>query len=157
MNMGDSMKIINLKHNKNYLREYIELCSKEWGTTCDEIQFKIKVDKRLEEILSAKSNKLISALGLIDKNCLIGFISLLRTDGNERIDLTPWYGTMYVKEEFRNNGYSKILNDAILEEAKRLGYNKVYLKTTLINYYEKFDAKYLEKLNHEENLYYIEL
>jgi len=151
------MKIINLKNTEKYLREYIELCSKEWGTTCDEVQLKIKVDKRLEEILAGKNDKLISALGLIDMNCLMGFVSLLRIDGNERTDLTPWYGTMYVKEEFRNNGYSKILNDAILEEAKRLGYNKVYLKTTLLNYYEKYGAKYLEKLNSEEKLYYIEL
>ena len=64
---------------------------------------------------------------------------------------------MYVKQEFRGNGYSKILNSAILEEAKRLGYNKVYLKTSLINYYEKFGAKYIEKLNNGEKLYYIEL
>ena len=96
-------------------------------------------------------------LGLIDKDYLIGFISLLKTDGNDRTDLTPWYGTMYVKKQFRNKGYSKILNNAILREAKILGYNKVYLKTTLVNYYEKFGAKYLNKLNNEEKLYYIEL
>lgn len=87
----------------------------------------------------------------------MGFISLLKTDGNERTDLTPWYGTMYVKEEFRSNGYSKILNNAILEAAKKLNYNKIYLKTNLTNYYEKFGAKYLGKLNNDENLYYIEI
>lgn len=151
------MDIIDLKNNKDYLREYIELCSKEWGTPCDEIKFKTKVDKKLEEILSDKNDKLISALGLIDKNFLIGFISLLRTDGNERIDLTPWYATMYVKEEYRGNGYSRILNKAILIKAKELGYKKVYLKTTLLNYYEKFGAKNFGKLNNGENLYYIEL
>lgn len=48
------------------------------------------------------------------------------------------------KKEFRGKGYSEILNDAILKEAKELGYNKVYLKSDLINYYEKFGAKYLE-------------
>jgi len=30
------MEIINLKNNVEYLREYIELCSKEWGTQCNE-------------------------------------------------------------------------------------------------------------------------
>ena len=64
---------------------------------------------------------------------------------------------MYVKKEYRNKGYSKILNDAILKEAKNLGYKKVYLKSDLINYYEKFGAKYIEKLNNGENLYYIDL
>lgn len=45
---------------------------------------------------------------------------------------------MYVKEEYRGRGYSKKLNDAILEKARILGYTKVYLKTELENYYEKF-------------------
>ena len=64
---------------------------------------------------------------------------------------------MYVKEEYRSKSYSKILNNAILKEALNLGYNKVYLKTDLVNYYEKFGAKYIEKLNNKESLYYIEL
>ena len=48
------------------------------------------------------------------------------------------------KEEFRGNGYSKILNNAILEEAKKRGFKKLYLKTDLINYYEKFGAVFLD-------------
>ncbi len=64
---------------------------------------------------------------------------------------------MYVKEEYRGMGYSRLLNNAILDEAKKLGYNRVYLKTDLVNYYEKFKAKYLEKLSNGEKLYYFEL
>ncbi len=64
---------------------------------------------------------------------------------------------MYVKEEFRGKGYSKILNNAILEEAKKRGVKKLYLKTNLINYYEKFGAKFLEILNNKEKLYYFDL
>lgn len=152
-----NMEIINLKNNENYLKEYVELCYKEWGTNCNETQRKIKVDRKVKEILLDKNDKLIFALGLINECNLLGFISLLKIDGEERTDLTPWYGTMYVKNEYRNHGYSKILNDAILKESKRLGYNKLYLKTKLINYYEKFGAKYLDKLNEKENIYYIEL
>ena len=63
---------------------------------------------------------------------------------------------MYVKKEYRNKGYSKILNNAIIEEAKRLGYKKLYLKTNLINYYEKFGAKFIGNLT-KEKLYYIDL
>ena len=64
---------------------------------------------------------------------------------------------MYVKEEYRNRGYSKLLNDAILKEAVKLGYKRVYLKTELDNYYEKFGAIYVGKLNESEKLYYFEL
>ena len=64
---------------------------------------------------------------------------------------------MYVKEEFRGNGYSKLLNNAILEEAKSRGFTKIYLKTDLINYYEKFGAIYIETLKTGEKLYCLNL
>ena len=64
---------------------------------------------------------------------------------------------MYVKEEFRGQGYSKILNNAILEEAKKRGFKRLYLKTSLINYYEKFGATFLKNLNNGEKLYYFDL
>ena len=62
---------------------------------------------------------------------------------------------MYVKKEYRGNGYSRLLNDALIEECIKIGYNRVYLKSDLINYYEKFGAKYMDKLNNGETLYYI--
>jgi len=52
---------------------------------------------------------------------------------------------MYVKQEYRGNGYSKILNDEILTEARKRNYKEIYLKTKLINYYEKFGAKFIKK------------
>lgn len=61
------------------------------------------------------------------------------------------------KKEYRGNGYSKILNDAILQEAKSRGFKRIYLKTTLENYYEKFGAKYLETLANNEKIYYFEI
>ena len=73
------------------------------------------------------------------------------------IDLSPWYATMYVKKEFRDRGYSKLLNDAILEEARNRGFKKIYLKTELNNYYERFGANFLEHLNDSEKIYYFDL
>ena len=64
---------------------------------------------------------------------------------------------MFVKKEYRGKGYSKILNDAILKEAKARGFKKLYLKTTLNNYYEKFGAKYLETLTNNEKIYYFDI
>ena len=82
---------------------------------------------------------------------------MFKYDGDERCDLSPWYATMYVKKEYRGNEYSKVLNDAILRKEKKLGYKKVYLKSDLVNYYEKFGAIYIDRLKNGENLYYIEL
>ena len=88
---------------------------------------------------------------------MIGFISIFEHDCEERQDLSPWYATMFVKKEYRGKGYSKILNDAIIKEAKSRGFKRIYLKTTLDNYYEKFGAKYLETLTNDEKIYYFDI
>lgn len=149
------MEIVNVKENSEYLSEYIELCSYEWGRKKTELEMQKYVEEKKKSILNGE--KVISILGLVDNNDLIGFISLFKHDGEDRSDLTPWYATMYVKKEYRNKGYSKLLNNAILKETIKLGYKKVYLKTELDNYYEKFGAKYAGNLNELEKLYYFEL
>ena len=59
---------------------------------------------------------------------------------------------MYVKKEHRKKGYSKLLNDAILDVARNRGFKEVYLKTELINYYEKFGAIPVKILSTGEQL-----
>lgn len=147
------MKVISIKNNDIYLKEYIELCNKEWGKP------RTDLNKYIEDKLTSikQGNEVIEVLGLINNNEMIGFISLFSEDNNERNDLSPWYATMYIKEKYRGKNYSKILNDSLIKRAKELGYKKIYLKSNLINYYEKFNAKYMETLNNGEKLFYIDL
>lgn len=149
------MQIVNLLEDKKFLEEYVRLCLNEWGKKEENIEDKIS--KKIESIMTNNYEKIITAIGLINDNKLLGFISLFKYDGDEKQELTPWYATMYVKKEYRGKGYSKILHDSILKKAKSLGYKKIYLKTDLINYYEKMNAKYIETLNNGERLYYIDL
>ena len=152
------LKIYNIKDKIEYIKEIAILTQEEWGEkglSTDE--FDNKVNKKIEKIKSNLDNKLYCKLILLDDDKLVGFISMFPYDGEERKELTPWYATMYVKKEYRKNGYSKILNDAILKEAKNRGFSKIYLKSELKNYYEKFGAKYIDTLNNGEKLYYIEL
>ena len=149
------MEIVNLKNNSNYLKEYIKLCSLEWGSKKSKQEMEKYIADKEQRILI--EDKVISVLGLIKDNYLLGFISLFRYENENNKELTPWYATMYVKKEYRGKGYSKILNNEILKEAKKLGYKKIYLKTDLINYYEKFGAKYIRNIENGEKLYYIDL
>ena len=110
-----------------------------------------------EKICEAFNNGSFCKLILVEKNNLIGFIPIFSKDSEEEKKLTPWYATMYVKEKYRNNGYSKILNDAILKEAKNRKFKVLYLKTDLENYYEKFRAIFIKKLKSGESLYKFEL
>ena len=149
------MDVINIINNDRFSNEYIELCALEWGSVKSIDLTQNFIESNIKKI--HEGDKVISILGLIDNDTMIGFISLFKYDGDERRDLSPWYATMYVKKEYRGKGYSRVLNDAILKEASKLGYTKVYLKTDLVNYYEKFGAKYLEDLNNGERLYYFDI
>lgn len=150
------MKIYSIYDRLEFLKEVCELTAKEWSSYSNELEFKEKVDKKIKKILDNKDNPRYAKLILLDDNNLVGFISLFETDGDERTDLTPWYATMYVKREYRSKGYSKILDEAIKKEARNRGFKRLYLKSDLVNYYEKFGAKYIEDLK-EEKLYYIDL
>lgn len=152
------LKIYNIKEKLEYLNEVATLTQLEWGSKINtKEEFEFKINKKIDKIKNNLDNPYYAKLILLDDDNLLGFISLFETDGEDRIDLKPWYATMYVKEEYRGNGYSKILNDAILKEAKNRNFNKVYLKSNLNNYYEKFGAIYMEDLNNGEKLYYIDL
>lgn len=151
------MKTYNIKDKQEYIKEVSILTEREWGKYNSLEEFNEKVSKKIQKIRSNLDNKFYCKLILLDNDNLVGFISIFPTDGDEREDLTPWYATMYVKEEYRGNGYSKLLNDAILKEARSRGFKKIYLKSDLNNYYEKFGAKYMEDLHNGEKLYYIDL
>lgn len=141
---------VNLKNNLDYLKEYVMLCALEWGKPKNDNEIQEKIN------LILSGDKVISVLGIVENEILVGFISLFKYDGDERRELFPWYATMYVKEEYRGKGYSKVLNEMIINEAIKLGYKRIYLKTDLNNYYEKFGAVYMEDLECGEKLYYID-
>ena len=157
------LKIYNIKDKMEYLQEVAELTQKEWGTYKDIDEFNVKVSKKINKIKNSIDKEDYCKLILVEEsekdksNTLIGFISIFPYDGEERKDLSPWYATMYIKKEYRGKGYSKILNDAILNIARKRKFKRIYLKTSLINYYEKFGAKYIQDLNNGEKLYYIDV
>lgn len=151
------MKIYNVKEKQEYIEEIARLSKLEWAEYDTEEELNNKIQQTINKIKNNLDNPSYCKLVLLDNDNLVGFISIFPTDGDECQELTPWYATMYVKKEYRGLGYSKILNDAILKEAKSRGFKKIYLKSELKNYYEKFGAKYIKDLQNGEKLYYIDL
>ena len=150
------MKIFDLKEKLEFIDEVAKLEYEEWADNKEDNKLE-RIKRKKEKINTMFTNKSFCKLILIDEEKLIGFISLFPQDSEEEIDLTPWYATMYIKREYRKQGYSRILNDAILKEAKSRGFKTVYLKTNLENYYEKFGAIFIKKLKSNERLYKFEL
>ena len=150
------MKIFDLKNKQEYLKEVMELEFKEWSSaSISEMDEKVK--KKIDKYFEYVDDKYFCKLILLDEENLVGFISIFPQDGDFEKELSPCYATMYVKKEYRGRGYSKVLNDAILEEARKRGIETIYLKTELINYYEKFGAVYIKDLSDKERLLKFEL
>ena len=150
------IKIYNLKNKIEFLEEVATLEYEEWANNKEKDKNN-RIIKKIEKIERNLTNNNFCKLILLKENTLIGFISIFPSDCDECLDLTPWYATMYIKKEYRGHGYSKILNDAILKESKKRKYKEIFLKTELNNYYEKFGAKFIRKLNSGESLYKFEL
>lgn len=150
------MEIFNLKDKLEYLDEVVELEYEEWADNKEENKEE-RIKRKKERICDMFTDRSFCKLILVNENELIGFISLFPNDCEEEKNLTPWYATMYVKEEYRNHGYSSILNEAIIKEAKNREFSILYLKTDLENYYEKFGAVFIKKLKLGEYLYKFEI
>ena len=148
------MKIYNIKDKLDYLKEVITLEHNEWASN-PTLDFENRIDKKIKRVIDNLDDNSFCKLILLDDDILIGFISIFPYDGYT--EYTPWYATMYVKKEYRGKGYSKLLNDAVLKEAKNRGFSEIYLKTDLVNYYEKFGAIYIKDLDNNEKLYKIRL
>jgi predicted N-acetyltransferase YhbS len=67
----------------------------------------------------------------------VGTVALLRADLFSRQDLYPWMADLYVPPEHRCECIGSSLQDFVLAEAKRQGFDKIYLYTPLKGYYEK--------------------
>ena len=150
------MEIYNLQDKLEYLDEVAKLEYEEWASNKEENR-QTRIERKKEKICNMFLDRSFCKLILVNNKELIGFISLFPKDCEEEKDLTPWYATMYVKKKYRNHGYSRLLNEAILSEAKNRGFKEIYLKTNLKNYYKKFGAIFIKQLKSNENLYRFEL
>ena len=67
-----------------------------------------------------------------------GSATLLRCDMEIRNDLVPWLGQIFVAPSYRKRGIGTALVRAVAAEARRIGYDRLYLYTSgeLPRFYE---------------------
>ncbi len=137
----DEIVIVNLADEQNFLPEVSEWIWKEWagknGAKLDDVIYRSQHSISKDDIPQMYIAKI--------KDEVVGVVSLWRNDLTSRQDLFPWLAGMIVKKEYRNNGIGKKLQQKCIEEAKRLGYEYLYLITELDNYYEKMGWTFMEK------------
>ncbi len=132
------MQISKVDIDSKYYQEILEIFYNWWGkkkglTLSD-------IDKIYRH---SQDNFKPVIYGLIIRDELVGVIELNERDGIIDKDYQPYIANVFVKEEYRGLGYSRILINDIVEVVKEMGFKDVYLHSKHENYYEKFGFQYI--------------
>ncbi len=90
----------------------------------------------------------LSLIALVDGQ-LVGTVNLIENDDSKRTHLRPWLAAMVVEKHFRGQGIGTQLVQALLVEARRLGFATLYFGTDGPGFYERIGALRHEQVNAE--------
>ncbi len=135
------MIIKSITKPNRYFNEFINLCYQWWGKEKNQSYQEIK-----DYYLNSLDNKLPIIRTLIINDTLIGFYEINEKDSIDDEKYTPYLANVYIKEEYRKQGYSTILINDAIEFIKKEGYKDLYLHSRIENYYEKYGFKFLKEV-----------
>ena len=73
-----------------------------------------------------------------EKN-IVGYCTFTERDElSEEYDFSPFIGCIFVDEKYRGNRHSEMLIKKVLEYARELGFESVYIMSNEIGLYEKY-------------------
>ncbi|MCL2064808.1 MAG: GNAT family N-acetyltransferase [Candidatus Cloacimonetes bacterium] len=142
--------IINIRENPSFIEEAADYFSSRWKIG-KQVYIKSMQDSLREEnmlprwYLMIKERKLSTSppTPSFQKRAIIGGFGLVENDFMVRKDLSPWFCALYVEPEHRGQGNAQNMLSFARYEAKILGFNKVYLNTDHIGFYEQFDWEFI--------------
>ena len=112
------VKIINLLDDIKHLEEVSEWIWKQWDK-----EHNSKLEDSIYRSKHSLNDKDIPQMYVAKyKEEVIGVVSIWRNDLTARQDLYPWMAALFVKEEYRNKGVGKKLQEASIEYAKTKKY-----------------------------------
>ena len=82
----------------------------------------------------------------IANGCIIGMVTIMKTDYYPLTEIYPWISTLFVSEEYRGKRISKKLIDFANEYAKGIGFDKTYIPSVHIGLYEKYGYTYIKDI-----------
>ena len=88
---------------------------------------------------------------LLKNNELIGFYQITDHDNDSTL-YTPWLANVFIKKEYRNQGYGRFLIESIPNYMNKLNINTLYLHTRHQNLYEKFGWQLMQILDLNDNI-----
>ena len=135
--------------NKEYWIEQIRSC--DWSAA--KFMADILEQNRFDELLGGGDLFILA-----DDDRLVSFCTLTKKDCIKDDSMSPWIGFLFTSPEYRGHRYSKQVIDAAYNQAIDKGYDRVYLATDHIGFYEKYGFTYFENridiYNEDSRIYY---
>jgi GNAT superfamily N-acetyltransferase len=137
--------IINIRHRPEWLERAADYFSSNWN-----------IDRQL--YLDSMSDSLSTELPLprwylmSRGDEIIGGFGLIKNDFMVRTDLYPWLCGLYIEPAERGQQLGSRLLKHCRYEAARLGFDKVYLNTDHVGYYEKYDWRHIGDFAHQSGV-----
>lgn len=132
------MKIICVKSKPEYKEKAIKYIHSKWGNKNSYNFFNDCISHSITTL-----NPLPLWYLLEDEGKIIGCAGLIENDFISRMDLYPWFCSLYVDKEYRGRCLGKKLIRRVKYDARQLGFSKIYLNTDLNGYYEKLGFTYI--------------
>jgi ribosomal protein S18 acetylase RimI-like enzyme len=74
----------------------------------------------------------------VDENNLAGFCAFVKNDSIPNVEYTPYISFIFVGEQYRGKRLSEKMILMVIEYAKELNFNEIYIISDHINLYEKY-------------------
>lgn len=131
------MKIISVRENPDYKNKAIAYFQRSWKSVLP-----IIYEDCITHSIGARNS--LPQWYLLEKNAeIIGCAGLITNDFISRGDLYPWVCALFIEEKHRGNAYGTLLIEKAKHDAKKSGFEYLYLCTEHIGYYEKYGFKYI--------------
>ena len=132
------MRIVSVRREPQYAGKAIEYFCQHWATDDSRAVY----ENCITSCISSKS-PLPQWYLLFDDERIIGCAGLITNDFISRMDLYPWICALYIEEDMRGRKLGSQLLQYARSDAAAAGYNKVYLCTDHIGYYEHYGFHYI--------------
>jgi N-acetylglutamate synthase-like GNAT family acetyltransferase len=131
------IEVVELSQRPDLIDRAIDYIWKCWGNENNSSFYKDCISNSLNEKNS------LPKFYLVIHNCeIVASYALLINDIISRQDLFPWFACLYVNHEHRAKGIAGQLLKHGLGEARKKGYDALYLSTDLERFYERYGWTY---------------
>lgn len=132
------MKIISIRENIAYKEQAIKYIQDKWASNASMKVYEDCINHSVDTDTSLPYWYL-----LLDDKTIIGCAGMITNDFISRMDLMPWFCSLYIEENYRGNGYGHLLLERAKKDAINEGFSMLYLCTDHVGYYEKNGFQYI--------------